>query len=116
MPGAYGKYPVGKNKRRYPFADMTKVGKILERDGRLSISRIQRYLACGYTYATKMMDYLVNIGELHQSVRVNFSRSVFHRVVENKPYRLRISVTSPGYSNPQKAVMPNSVLQPAQAR
>ena len=107
---------VGKNKRRDLFAEMAKVGEVLVRDGRLSISRIQRYLACGYTYATNMIDYLVNIGELHQSVRVYFSRSVFHRVVENKTYRHRISATSPGYSNLQKAVMPNSVLQPAQVR
>ena len=107
---------VGKNKRRDPFEDMTKVGEILERDGRLSISHIQRYLACGYAYATKIIDYLVNIGELHQLARVYFSRHAFHRVVENKIYRHRINTTSPGYSKLQKAVMPNSVLQPAQAR
>jgi hypothetical protein len=107
---------VGKNKWRDLFTEMAKVGEVLALDGRLSISHIQRYLACGYAYATKIFEYLVNIGELYQSVRVNFSRFVFHRVVENKPYRLRISVTSPGYSSLQKAVMPNSVLQPAQVR
>ena len=58
---------VGKNKRRDPFAEMAKVGEILEQDGRLSISRIQRYLACGYTYATKIIDYLASIDELYQS-------------------------------------------------
>ena len=107
---------VGKNKRRDPFEDMTKVGEIFERDGRLSISHIQRYLACGYAYATKIIDYLVNIGDLHQSVRVYFSRRAFHRIKENKIYRLRIKATSPGYSNLQKAVMPDSVLQLAQVR
>jgi len=107
---------VGKNKRRDPFEDMTKVGEILERDGRLSISRLQGNLACGYTYATKMIDYLVNRGKLYQPVRAYFSWSVFHRVVENKTYRHRINATSPVYSNPQKAVMPNRVLQLAQVR
>ena len=107
---------VGKNKRRDPFEDMTKVGEILERDGRLSISHFQGNLACGYTYATNIIDYLLNIGELYQPVRVYFSRSVFHRVEENKTYRLRISAISPGYSSPQKVVMPDSVLQPAQVR
>ena len=110
------KIKVGKNKRRDPFEDMTKVGEILEQDGRLSISRFQGNLACGYAYVANMIDYLVNIGKLHQSVRVNFSRSVFHRVVENKTYRLRIKATSPGYSNLQKAVMPKSILQLAQVR
>jgi hypothetical protein len=58
---------VGKNKRRDIIAEMAKVGEVLLRGGRLSISHIQRYLACAYTYATKMIDYLVNIGELNQS-------------------------------------------------
>jgi hypothetical protein len=58
---------VGKNKRRNLFAEMTKAGEVLVQDGHLSISHIQRYLTCCYTYATKMMDYLVNIGKLHQS-------------------------------------------------
>ena len=107
---------VGKNKRRDPFADMAKAGEVLVRDGYLSISRLQRHLARGYTYDTKMIDYLVNIGELHRSVRIYFSQFVFHRVVENKTYRHRISVTSPGYSNPQKAVMLKSILQLAQVR
>ena len=107
---------VGKNKRRDLFAEMTKVGEVLVQDGHLSISHIQRYVECSCIYATKMIDYLVNIGKLHQSVRVNFSQFVFHRVVENKTYRHRISVTSSVYSNLQKAVMPNSVLQPAQVR
>ena len=107
---------VGKNKRRDLFEEMAKVGEVLARDGRLLISLIHRYLACAYTYAPKFFDYLVNIDELYQSVRVNFSRSVFHPVMENKPYCLRISTLSPGYSNPQKAVMPMSVLQPAQVR
>ena len=107
---------IGNNKRRDPFEDITKVGEILERDGRLSISRLQGNLACGYTYVANMVDYLVNIGNLHQSDQGFSSRSAFHRVVENKTYRHRISVTSPGYSNPQKAVMPDSVLQLAQVR
>jgi hypothetical protein len=107
---------VGKNKRRDPFEDMTKVGEILERDGRLSISRLQGNLACGYTYVANMIDYLVNIGKLHQSDQGFSSRSAFHRVVGNKTYRLRIKATSPGYSNLQKAVMPDSVLQLAQVR
>ncbi len=108
---------VGKNKRRdLLFAEMAKVSEDLARARRLSISRLQRHLACGYTYAANMIDYLVNIGELHQLARVYFSRHAFHRVVENKIYRHRINTTSPGYSKMQKAVMPNSVLQPAQAR
>jgi hypothetical protein len=107
---------VDKNKRRDLFAQMAKAGEDLMRYGYLSISHIQGYVECGYTYATKMMDYLVNIGELCQSVRVNFSRSVFHRVVENKIYRHRINATSPGYSSLQKVVMPNSVLQLAHVR
>ena len=107
---------IGKIKRCDLFAEMSKLGEVLERDGRLSISHIQRYLACGYAYATNIIDYLVNIGKLHQPVRVYFSRSAFHCVEEDKIYRLRISVTSPGYSNPQKAVMPDSVLQLAQVR
>ena len=107
---------VGKNKQRNLFAEMTKAGEVLVQDGHLSISHIHRYLACAYTYAPKFFDYLVNIDELYQSVRVNFSRSVFHPVMENKPYCLRISTLSPGYLNPQKAVMPKSILQPAQVR
>ena len=107
---------VGKYKRRDPFAEVAKVGEVIARDGRLSISHIQSYIACGYTYATKMIDYLVNIGKLHQSDQGFSSRSAFHRVVENKTYRLRISTLSPGYSNLQKAVMPDSVLQLAQVR
>jgi hypothetical protein len=58
---------VGKNKRRDLFAEMAKVGEDLAHEGRLLISHIQRYLACGYTYATKMIDYLVSIDELYQS-------------------------------------------------
>ena len=107
---------VGKNKRRDPFEDMIKVGEVLERDGRLSISPLQGNLACGYTYATKMIDYVVNIGKLHQSDQGFSSRSAFHRVVENKTYRLRIKATSLGYSNLQKAVMPDNILQLAQVR
>jgi hypothetical protein len=107
---------VGKNKWRYPFAEMAKVGEVLVRDRRLSISHLQSNLACGYAYATNIIDYLLNIGALYQSVRVNYSRSVFHRVMENKTYRLRIKATSPVYSNLQKAVMPDSVLQFAQVR
>jgi hypothetical protein len=108
---------IGKNKRRDLFAEMAnKVGEVLLRDGRLSILRIQRYLACGYAYASKIFDYLVNIDELYQSVRVNFSRSAFHRVEENKAYRYGINAPLYGYSKLQKAVMPNSVLQLAQVR
>ena len=107
---------VGKYKRRDPFAEVAKVGEVLARDGRLSISHIQRYLACAYTYVANMIDYLVNIGKLHQSDQGFSSRSAFHRVVENKTYRLRIKATSPGHSNPQKAVMPKSILQLAQVR
>jgi len=107
---------VGKNKRRDMIAEMAKVGEVIVRDGYLSISRLQRHLARGYTYATNIIDYLVNTGELHRSVRIYFSLSVFHRVVENKTYRHRTSVTSPGYSNPQKAVMLKSILQLAQVR
>jgi hypothetical protein len=80
---------VGKNKRRDLFAEMAKAGEVLVRDGYLSISHIQRYVECGYTCATKMIDYLVNRGKLYQSVRVYFSRSVFQRVVDNKTYRHR---------------------------
>ena len=58
---------VGKYKRRDPFAEVAKVGEVLARDGRLSISHIQSYIACGYTYVANMIDYLVNIGKLHQS-------------------------------------------------
>jgi len=57
---------IGKNKRRNLFAEMAKVGEVLTREGRLSISHIQRYLACGYTHATKIIDYLESIDELYQ--------------------------------------------------
>ena len=107
---------VGKNKRRDMIAEIANVGEVLVRDGYLSISHIQRHLARGYTYAIKMIDYLVNRGKLYQPVRVYFSRSAFHRVEEEKTYHLRISALSPGYSNLQKAVMPDSVLQFAQVR
>jgi hypothetical protein len=40
---------IGKNKRRDLFAEIANVGEVLVRDGRLSISHIQRYLAYGYT-------------------------------------------------------------------
>ena len=101
---------------RHSSLSSSKVGGVLAQDRRLSISPIQIFLTCGYAYTTKLIDPLVNIGELYQSVRAYFSRCIFYRVVENKAYRHRISVTSPGYSNPQKAAMPNSVLQLAQVR
>ena len=73
-----------KQSRRSPFADMAKVGEVLERDGRLSISRIQRNLACGFTYASHIIDYLVDIGELYEvETGVYLSERLTPRALDN---------------------------------
>ena len=50
--------------RSNPFAIAAAIGKLLDEEGYLSVSLVQRKLRMGYTHASRWLDFLVELGEL----------------------------------------------------
>jgi predicted transcriptional regulator len=50
--------------RRNPFQDVVLMGELLKEKGYLSVSTVQRKLKCGFTTASRWLDFLMDIGEL----------------------------------------------------
>jgi hypothetical protein len=54
------------NSRRNIFQDVLQIGFILEENGFVSIYLIQHRMRIGFTYAAKIIDFLVDVGELYK--------------------------------------------------